>query len=119
MGETASTVVRQGIAGAIGGIIAFLLLAPASLTTEAPAMHRAIAGDADILTGLRTMAFFGAGIGACIAATLALADELGSGRLARIGGRAALALAAGAVVGGGAGLVAQVLFQFLLESGAL
>src|SRR5437762_2203044 len=115
---TACPLLRQGIAGAAGGLIAFILLEPGSLARDTEQLHHVL-GGAEILKDLREMGFFGAVIGACIAGALTLGDELGSGRAARIGGRAALALAVGAAIGGAAGLAAQVLFQSLLVGGVL
>jgi pSer/pThr/pTyr-binding forkhead associated (FHA) protein len=113
MSETAYNVVRQGVAGAGGGMVAFLLQEP-WLRAQELAPERT---HETLLQVLAEGAGAGALIGALVAAALTFGDELGTARAGRIARRTALALVAGGLIGAAAGLAGQIVFSVLLPSG--
>jgi pSer/pThr/pTyr-binding forkhead associated (FHA) protein len=95
---------RQALAGACGGMIAFLFLEPGSRARE-------LAGEGDdLLTGV---VFLGMVFGGVVAAILAAADEAPSGRVFRMATRGLLAGLLGALIGLAASIVANLVYAIL------
>ncbi len=107
MSQIATIILRQALAGAAGGLLTFALTEPMVMAGEL--RQRAMAGEpgqqpspADLQTLLGDLArvlTVGSALGALISATLTFAEQLGSGRPARIFGRTGLALLIGGVIG--------------------
>ncbi len=101
-------VLRQAIAGAIGGFLVFLLLEP---------VRRAGGGyGADLFDGISDLYMPGILFGGIVTALLVGAEELFSGSLLRLCARTVASALAGAVLGAGYSVIGQTLFDALRET---
>lgn len=120
---TSGKVLRMAIAGAIGGLIVFLILNPSIASEEmmqaqAQVRHAPVAGD-PASQAIMHMMLLGIVIGAAIGAVLILAEEIESPRALRLLRLLGMGLIAGALFGSiGAGL-AQVTFTILLSANVI
>lgn len=101
-------VLRQGIAGAVAGFLVFLLLEP---------VRRAGGWDSnDLFDGIRHIYLPGVMFGAVITAVLVAAEELFSGSLLRLTGKAVAGALAGAVLGAGYSVIGQTFFWAIRDT---
>lgn len=101
MGTATPIALRQGLAGALGGLLVFLLLEPHSNDR---------AGDS-LEAVLWNTFLLGCGLGAVLAACLTLFEELSSGSALRVVLRTTAASMSGAAIGLASSIFATILFN--------
>lgn len=99
-----SVLVRQTLAGAVGGLLAFLFLEPARRLSGSPGGP---------FEGVRDLYLAGILVGGTVAACLICAEEEASGRPARLAGKTLGAALAGAFLGAGYSVLAHACYDAL------